>query len=191
MDNHLFIPVEIYRRGVTVFLGSKKELVKYLRAHGPDVLEEIEDELSMSGSLGLCFKLDAGESLVWCHKNVALSTIVHELAHASFHMLKAVGIPLSENGEEYTYLLEFLCERTFQWLNLISSCDAPSLSSSDATLHSSRLQNDQSVRMLDFAKDTMPTKEKHEETTNKDAFSEILKRIEKIEKKLDNIYDEL
>lgn len=52
-------------------------------------------------------------------------------------------------------------------------------------------ENDQSVRMLDFAQDTMPTKEKHEETTNKDAFSEILKRIEKIEKKLDNIYDEL
>lgn len=44
-------------------------------------------------------------------------------------------------------------------------------------------ENDQSIR-IDFAKDAMPTKEKYEETMNKDAFSEILKRIEKIEKKL-------
>ena len=52
-------------------------------------------------------------------------------------------------------------------------------------------ENDQSIRTLDFDQDATPTKEKHEETINKDAFSEILKRIEKIEKKLDNIYDEL
>ena len=52
-------------------------------------------------------------------------------------------------------------------------------------------ENDQSIRTLDFDQDATPTKEKHEETINKDAFIEILKRIEKIEKKLDNIYDEL
>lgn len=52
-------------------------------------------------------------------------------------------------------------------------------------------EKSQSIRARDFAQDAMPTKEKYEETTNKDAFSEILKRIEKIEKKLDNIYDEL
>lgn len=52
-------------------------------------------------------------------------------------------------------------------------------------------ENNQSIRWRVFAQDAMPTKEKYEETTNKDAFSEILKRIEKIEKKLDNIYDEL
>lgn len=52
-------------------------------------------------------------------------------------------------------------------------------------------ENNQSIRWRVFAQDAMPTKEKYEETTNRDAFSEILKRIEKIEKKLDNIYDEL
>ena len=52
-------------------------------------------------------------------------------------------------------------------------------------------ENDQSIRSRDFAQDAMLTKEKSEAQKRQDAFSEILKRIEKIEKKLDNIYDEL
>lgn len=52
-------------------------------------------------------------------------------------------------------------------------------------------ENNQSIRKRDFAQDAMSTKEKSEVPTRQDAYSEILKRIEKIEKKLDNIYDEL
>lgn len=52
-------------------------------------------------------------------------------------------------------------------------------------------ENDQSIRMRYFAQDATPTKGKNEAPDRQDAFSEILKRIEKIEKKLDNIYDEL
>lgn len=52
-------------------------------------------------------------------------------------------------------------------------------------------ENNQSIRRQVFAQDAIPTKGKSEVPTRQDAYSEILKRIEKIEKKLDNIYDEL
>jgi hypothetical protein len=45
----------------------------------------------------------------------AIDTFVHELAHATFHILGDVGVELVDNGanESYTYLIAYLMREVF------------------------------------------------------------------------------
>lgn len=57
------------------------------------------------------FPMDGGGSVIWLHPEAKLGTLVHEIVHASHHLLKCREVPLSEDTEEvYAYLQQFLVE---------------------------------------------------------------------------------
>lgn len=63
----------------------------------------------ISGAQGYCFIEDGKPVMVWVHSLADVPTLVHELIHATFGLMRLRGMTYSADGEEaYTYTLEAL-----------------------------------------------------------------------------------
>lgn len=111
-----YIKCDVYNRGVTIFIGPRKELPKFVKKAyrgNKALIEEVETSVG-SSALGTTFIEEYGQSLVWIPKfpktPEELGTIAHEILHATFTLLDYVNVEYSYNGpnEPYTYLFEFL-----------------------------------------------------------------------------------
>lgn len=109
----IFIPLEIFNSQVVVLIGhTQNEVLDWIKKnidkpeHKSLALEAMTN--IPNNVRGRTVLLSGGGSIIWIieQKN---STIVHELFHSTYHILKNREIPLSEDTEEvYAYLLEYL-----------------------------------------------------------------------------------
>lgn len=120
-----YVDVDIYKTGVTIFVGTHNEFIKYLKdmASKKDYYKEIvplaEDRDNTSAA---SFYWDAKSrtlivevtSLKFNYRT--LGEVIHELDHAAFYILDECGVyygPEDGGKEAHTYLLELLVEGTF------------------------------------------------------------------------------
>ena len=120
-----YVDVDIYKTGVTIFVGTHNEFIKYLKdmASKKDYYKEIvplaEDRDNTSAA---SFYWDVKSrtlivevtSLKFNYKT--LGEVIHELDHAAFYILDECGVyygPEDGSKEAHTYLLELLVKGTF------------------------------------------------------------------------------
>ena len=118
-----WIDVDIYKTGVTIFVGTHKEFIKYTK-NMASKYDEYKDIVSLAEDResAASFYWDAESrtlivevtSLKFNYSK--LGEVVHELDHAAFYILDECGVYYGpENGtkEVHTYLLELLVRGTF------------------------------------------------------------------------------
>ena len=118
-----YVDVDIYKTGVTIFVGTHSEFIKYLKdmASKYDYYKEI---------VPLAEDREAAASFYWNAKSRTLivevtslkfnyrtlGEVIHELDHAAFYILDECGVyygPEDDSKEAHTYLLELLIRGTF------------------------------------------------------------------------------
>lgn len=117
------IPCDIYKRGITVFIGSPKELILWSKK----TYNEDEDDKEFNHSLEHCsygladFHYGNGYAIVrlpkFPKKPEEIAYMTHELLHATMWMLWYCGVGFDTstiNNEAYTYLLEHLVRNTLE-----------------------------------------------------------------------------
>lgn len=116
MSRFKYIRADVYRRGITIFIGPKKDLPTFVKKAfkgNKTLLESIKDSLK-EDSLGTTYHEDFGQSLIWIPKwpktPKELGTLAHEILHATMNMLDYIDVEYRYGGpnEPYTYLFEFL-----------------------------------------------------------------------------------
>lgn len=125
MGKFKYIKAGVYKRGVIIFVGTRKELYdwakkKFNRESDEGLIQSIKKDVESTDSIGTTYNLGLGESLVWL-PNLSLTpkwigNVVHELHHATMFLLDFVGVEYHYSGsnEPYTYLLEFFVTKTLE-----------------------------------------------------------------------------
>lgn len=118
-----YIPCDIYKRGITIFIGTPKELIAWSkRTFNEDEYDkEFNDSLEHC-SFGLAdFHYGHGYGVVrlpkYPKKPEEIAYTAHELLHATIWMLEYCGVEYNHsciNNEAYTYLLEHLMRNTLE-----------------------------------------------------------------------------
>lgn len=118
MENWAKIPINIYRCGVLVFFGSRDKLTERLRTDGvpKSVVREVNRMINEAGDFAAVTLPLENDMLIYAEAQQDADIIIHELAHATFGILKKVGIDASECEEAYAYLLEYLYGEVNTWL---------------------------------------------------------------------------
>ena len=119
MKQHVKIfPVDIYKRGVCVFFGTRDQLKQYFKKENIeyDWKGEETDEM-LDKSQAVCFRLDT-DVLIYSEREISESVLIHEIIHASKHILRLVDI---DDEEAFAYLTEYLCDQILPWSRTISS----------------------------------------------------------------------
>lgn len=118
-----WIDVDIYKTGVTIFVGTHKEFIKYTK-NMASKYDEYKDIVSLAEDR------ESAASFYWDAKSRTLivevtslkfnyrtlGEVIHELDHAAFYILDECGIyygPEDDGKEVHTYLLELLIRGTF------------------------------------------------------------------------------
>ena len=121
-----YIPCDIYKRGITVFLGSLDELKRWVKSEY--VADEEKDFAAFIQSLkkekigGASFNYNNndGQGIVLFHKfpetPKEIACVDHELLHATFHLLDFCNVDFICGGsnEAYTYLHEHLMRNALE-----------------------------------------------------------------------------
>lgn len=118
-----YIPCDIYKRGIHVFIGSPEELIIWSNK----TYNEDEDDKDFNYSLEHCsygladFHYGNGYAVVRLPKfprqPMEIAYMAHELLHATMWMLWYCGVELENtrsNNEAYTYLMEHLVRNTLE-----------------------------------------------------------------------------
>ena len=118
-----YVNVDIYKTGVTIFVGTHKEFIKYTK-NMASKYDEYKDIVSLAEDResAASFYWDAESrtlivevtSLKFNYSK--LGEVVHELDHAAFYILDECGVyygPEDDSKEAHTYLLELLVKGTF------------------------------------------------------------------------------
>ena len=118
-----YVNVDIYKTGVTIFVGTHKEFIKYTK-NMASKYDEYKDIVSLAEDR------ESAASFYWDAKSRTLivevtslkfnysklGEVVHELDHAAFYILDECGVyygPEDGSKEAHTYLLELLVKGTF------------------------------------------------------------------------------
>ena len=117
------IPIDIYKRGVSVYVGEDKtNLADWLNHLEDDkeVVKKAIEENADAQALTITLKADVAVYVPLepsSAKNISI--LCHELFHATTRILAFVDIePSRESEEAYTYLHEYLCKQCFDELGL-------------------------------------------------------------------------
>ena len=120
-----YVNVDIYKTGVTIFVGTHNEFIKYLK----DMASKYDDYKDIV-SLAENGDNASVASFYWNAKSrilivevtslkfnySKLGEVVHELDHAAFYIVDECGVyygPEDDSKEAHTYLLELLVKGTF------------------------------------------------------------------------------
>lgn len=118
-----YIPCDIYKRGITVFIGNPKELILYCKKTYNEDKDDEEFNYSLEHcSYGLAdFHYGNGYAVVrlpkFPKKPEEIAYTTHELLHAAMWILWYCGVEISNstiNNEALTYLLEHLVRNTME-----------------------------------------------------------------------------
>ena len=125
MAKYKNIRVELYKRDITVFIGSHEEFKKWIKTNDcsetwSNIISQILE--SDDNAEASCWHDDInGNGLIELHyhpkspEEVAIAA--HECLHATMRILSFIGIPCFENeaNEPYTYLLEYILEQVLDF----------------------------------------------------------------------------
>lgn len=118
MAKYKVIDIELYKRDITVFIGTHNEFKEWVSIHTvPDSWVQLMETIVESENNAL--------ASYWHNKNdgngiielpfhpkthTEIATATHEALHAVFHILDYVGVQYVPNGsnEAFTYLLEYI-----------------------------------------------------------------------------------
>lgn len=127
MGKYKVIPVDLYKRHITVFIGSHDEFKNWITSYDvPDNWEQLVENVSASDDSALAsywYNSTDGNGIIelpW-HPESAyqVSVAAHEALHAVFRIADFVGIEYVINGsnEPFTYLLEYLVTNILDYDN--------------------------------------------------------------------------
>lgn len=116
------IPIDLYKRGLLIFIGDKNECVKLLKRDkiSEESVKQVK-EFDMTGTTAVTFCID-GDVLIYMENKKPIEVLVHELSHVAFMVLRIVGIDPTQSEEAYAYLLGYLYEKAALWFNDVP-CD--------------------------------------------------------------------
>lgn len=123
MAKHKYIKCDIYKRGVSVFIGSLDELHEWashleFSTNDRDFHRAIEDKVVDNPSFTP--NQNDGQGIVFLTKYPETpdenADLEHELLHAVFHILDFCGVEYRYGGanEPYTYLLGYLTKNALE-----------------------------------------------------------------------------
>lgn len=126
-------PVDLYKRGVMVFLGTREAVKRFITEEYDDVWDDESEEI-LDRTSAVTFRLSS-DALIFSSKPITDGVMVHEIGHAAKHLLRIVGV---EDEEAECYLIEYLYDKILPWFHTTSfSRDAsPSRLSLDASSQS-------------------------------------------------------
>ena len=118
MAKYKDIKVDIFKRYVTVFIGSKQELYNYVvnYNYGVDLVKSVKDVIE-EDSPGMTFYNSSGISLIYIENEPttpeSISILGHEVLHAVFHLFGYVGVDFIDNSsnETFTYAFDYILKR--------------------------------------------------------------------------------
>lgn len=120
-----YINVDIYETGVTVFVGTHSEFIKYIKdmASKHDHYKEIvplAENRDITAVASFYYNAESRTLIVEVtslkFNYNKLGEVIHELDHAAFYILDECGVyygPEDIGKEVHTYLLELLVKGTF------------------------------------------------------------------------------
>lgn len=125
MAKYKNIHIDIYKRDITVFIGSHSEFMEWIKNNEPSEKWENLIQLIINSD-------DSAEASFWRNtfngngiielqshpkSSSEIATAAHECLHAVMHILSFVGVSYIEgdSNEPYTYLLEYLLENILDY----------------------------------------------------------------------------
>lgn len=106
------INIDIYKRSIVILQdGCVGDICKWLEEHNStDVAQSVREE-DWDTANAVTFS-DGLDVYIISPKQIADKTLVHELTHATFKVLKIVGINPVQEEEAFAYLYEYLYDKT-------------------------------------------------------------------------------
>ena len=119
------IPIDIYKRDITVFIGTHDEFKAWVASyHVPSSWEQLVESIVESEDNAIAsywYNINNGNGIIELayhpEKKEEIGIAAHECLHCIMHTLSYVGIPCipHEANEAYTYLLEYLLVRVLDY----------------------------------------------------------------------------
>lgn len=126
MAKVLYIPCDIYKRGISVFIGGLDDFKAWVKKEYTDDSEQEFVSMVMElneGNVGMAsFNYDNqnGQGVILVPKfpdtPKEYAALVHELLHATFHILNFCHVDYTIDGsnEAFTYLMEHLTRNALE-----------------------------------------------------------------------------
>lgn len=120
MGKWKYIRADVYKRGITVYVGPKESLPDFVEkafSENKKLIEEVKEHTKSSGVEATTYLEEGGQSLIWVPKfpknPKQIAIMAHEILHATFVLLDHVGVEYRYEGpnEPYTYLFEYFLNR--------------------------------------------------------------------------------
>lgn len=120
-----YINVDVYKTGVTIFVGTHKEFIKYVKNMASKCdyyknLISLAENRAITSAASFYWEANSRTLIVEItslkFNYNKLGEVVHELDHATFYILDECMIYYGledESKEAHTYLLELLVRETF------------------------------------------------------------------------------
>lgn len=121
------IRIDIYKRKITVFIGSHEEFKTWITSyHVPSDWEQLLESIIESKDNAIAsywYNVNNGNGVIELpyhpENKEEIGVAAHECLHCVMHTLSYVNIPciMHESNEAYTYLLEYLLVRVLDYKN--------------------------------------------------------------------------
>lgn len=127
MAKYKNIRIELYKRDITVFIGSHEEFKEWTKkCIFPEDWNTIITQILESddnAEASYWYNDVNGNGIIELHYHPKspeeIGIVAHECLHATMRVLSFIGIPCFENeaNEAYTYLLEYILEQVLDFNN--------------------------------------------------------------------------
>lgn len=119
MGKWKYIRADVYKRGITIYIGTKESLLEFVRkaySENNKLIEEVKEHIKGDAE-ATTYLEEGGQSLIWVPKfpknPKQIAIMAHEILHATFVLMDYVGAEYRYNGpnEPYTYLFEYFLSK--------------------------------------------------------------------------------
>lgn len=127
MPKFKIITIDIYKRDITVFIGSHEDFQQWVTSYNiPASWEQLIESIVESDNNAIAsywYNRNNGNGIIElpCHpkKVEEIGVAAHEVLHCVMHILAYIGIPCipHEANEAYTYLLEYILTKVLDYDN--------------------------------------------------------------------------
>lgn len=127
MAKYKHIKIELYKREITIFIGSHEEFKEWIKTYDcPETWNIVINQILESddnAEASYWFNDINGNGIIELHYHPKspeeIGTAAHECLHATMRILSFIGIPCfaNEANEAYTYLLEYILEQVLDFNN--------------------------------------------------------------------------
>lgn len=106
------INIDIYKRSVVILQDSCiGDICKWLEEHNADNIAQSVREEDWEAANAVTYS-DGLDVYIISPKQIAAKTLAHELTHATFKILKIVGINPVQAEDAFAYLYEYLFDKS-------------------------------------------------------------------------------